>query len=519
MVLPPLRPDATLHLKSAPGCDPKSSRKMYSAWNTQIPGSWVPGVHAACTHNEIAALSLRSLCLNPVPADLSCRPVLDVFAGIRGVARKYGGTRWTYLETAESYTGSLRRRYLEAERSLRDDGPLTRNDWYIGAFLKAEKFNPALKVAKPRMIFPRSPRYNLVLASWLKPFEHWLWGCMTGAKVFGGSSTRVVAKGLNQRQRGGLIAKKFKSLEDCVVFEVDGKAFEAHVEEWQLRDGEHPVYYAAFGKHGLADVLSHQLKLSGVTQGGVKFSRVGGRASGDFNTGMGNSLIMLAVVVAVLKTYGVPFDLLVDGDNALVFLRGRDATRVRCDFAALAHRFSGHEMVLEKPVCVMEEIRFGQCAPVWFGGGWCMVRDYRKVVSGACSSHVHLKDPSFVGRYLRGVALCEASLSRGLPVLQAWSSRLFARTKSLRAVDASFYRDYQVLGVDVDQLVEPVAEEVQAETRVSFERAFGLSPEAQLQLENSFVVPTRWVGWTYDEWPSGGSWFDARPGLVESFFE
>jgi len=492
---------------------------MYSAWITQIPGSWVPGVHASCTHNEIAALSLRSLCLNPVPADFYCQPVLDAFYSIRCVARKYGGTRWTYLETAESYTGSLRRRYLEAEASLRNDGPLTRTDWYIGAFLKAEKFNPALKVAKPRMIFPRSPRYNLVLASWLKPFEHWLWGYMTSAKVFGGSRTRVVAKGLNQRRRGNLIAKKFKSLDECVVFEVDGKSFESHVDKWQLEQGEHPVYYAALGKHDLADVLRHQLRLSGVTQGGVKFSREGGRASGDFNTGMGNSLIMLAVVVAVMKQFHVPFDLLVDGDNALVFMRGRDASRVCRDFATLAHRFSGHEMVLERPVSVMEDIRFGQCAPVWVGGGWCMVRDYRKVVSGACSSHVHLKDPAFVGPYLRGVALCEASLSRGLPVLSAWSSQLFARTNSFRAVDASFYRDYQVLGVDVDQLVEPVEEEILAETRVSFERAFGLSAEAQRHLENSLKAPSRWEGWTFDEWPTDGSWFNARPGLVECFFE
>jgi len=101
-----------------------------------------------------------------------------------------------------------------------------------------------------------------------------------------------VGKGLNPRQRANLIVRKFNQFRDCVVFEVDGKAFEAHVTVPQLEQ-EHSVYDVAYQDARLRKVLSRQLELAGVTANGVKFSRPGGRASGDYNTGMGNTLVML----------------------------------------------------------------------------------------------------------------------------------------------------------------------------------------------------------------------------------
>jgi hypothetical protein len=291
---------------------------------------------------------------------------------------------------------------------------------------------------------------------------------------------------LNPRQRANLIVSKFESLEDCVVFEVDGKAFEAHVGPHQLRQ-EHAVYRAAFpGDRELSDLLRVQERLEGRASFGAKFSREGGRASGDFNTGMGNTIIMLAVVVSCLRAYKVPFDVLVDGDNALVFLRHRDSSRVLRVFAADVLACSGHEVTLERPVSVLEEIRFGQSAPIHLGPkrGYCMVRDYRKVLSGALSSHRWLREPRFAREWIAGVARCELSLARGLPVLQEWALQLLDASEHSGAVRAHPYGDYFYLGgwmAGVD-----VALDVSLEARVSFERAFGLDPEAQVRLERSF---------------------------------
>jgi len=411
----------------------------------------------------------------------------------------------------------MRRKYVEAERSLQDES-VTNRDALLRAFLKADKFGYG-KYGKPRMIFPRDPRYNLALASRLKPFEHWLWGYLTARRLYGGSNTRVVAKGLNMVQRANLIVRKMRSFASCVVFEVDGSAFEAHVDVWQLLE-EHGVYKSAFGGDDLlAFLLSMQLVNEGSTNGGLRFSRSGGRASGDFNTGMGNTLIMLAVVVAVLKHLKVKFDVLVDGDNALVFLSQCDSERVVGCFASLALEFSGHEMVLERPTSVIEQVRFGQCAPVEVRSGeWKMVRDWTKVISQMTSNHAHLNQPAFVRPYLRGVAQCELALNVGVPIIQTFANHLLTLTLGAKAVDDRFYRDYEVLGVDVSARGKAKFKEPTSVCRDSFSRAFGVAPDRQTDLERdlcSFLLNIQ--SWRPEESPWQGLFLDSRPGLVDKF--
>lgn len=407
---------------------------------------------------------------------------MTAFARLRSVAVRFGGHKWSHLETAQTYSGAMRRKYLLAAESLRF-WPVEKADSRLDCFLKAEKVAPLTKFPKPRMIFPRSPRYNLEVASRLKPFEHWLWGRLTGRVLWGGSNTRVVAKGLSPQKRANLILRKFHALEDCVCFEVDGKAFEAHVTSGQL-EAEHGVYRSAFpGDKGLARLLREQLVLSGRLPCGAKFSRVGGRASGDFNTGMGNTLIMLAVVVGCLGAFGCPFDTLVDGDNALIFLRGSDADAVLADFAALVLAQSGHEFTLERPVRIVEEIRFGRSAPVFLGPalGWTMVRDWRSVFSGALCSHRWLREPRFAREWLTGVARCELSLAVGVPLLQAWALKILGTTGFSGRVRCHPFREYFMVGAWMAD--EGVSADVSPEARFSFERAFGLSPDDQLRIE------------------------------------
>jgi len=480
----PIRSDATLELTKTKGCL-NSKRSMYTASLCTLPGTWVPSVHAVCEHNEYRALVRRTLGATPLPDDPCLGHLRAAFRKLRGVARRYGGSRWSYLETAHSYKGAMRRRYEEAERSLSMEGPLVSWDSFIKAFLKAEKRKP-WDVQKPRMIFPRSPRYNLHLASWLKPFEHWLWGNLKSGAISAIGNTRVCAKGLGPVQRANLIVRKMSGLRDCVVFEVDGKAFEAHILVEQL-GLEHGVYDAAYG--GDADLkraLNQQLLNRGKTTCGWEFSREGGRASGDFNTGMGNSLIMLAIVTASMSYLGhKKWDTLVDGDNALVFLPGDDYTRVRDGFADAARFVSGHTMVLEHCVTKPECVTFGQSKPIKTERGWKMVRDWRKVLSQWTSNHAHLHEPRFAREYLAGVARCEASLACGVPILWAWTNHLLKLTESVGRVRQLALRDYEVLGVDVEHvLAHPAAAQPPSlETRASFFEAFGIMPDEQLVLE------------------------------------
>lgn len=504
----------------------QNRRKMRVAWTSGLEGTWVPGVHANCPCNEKDALLARSL--GPVPWPDSKNLGANfrrAFGGMRILARRYHGVKWDPLQTAQSYTGALRRRYLEAERSLREDGPLTSADYSLRAFLKAEKIS-LTKFHKPRMIFPRSPRYNLSLASWLKPFEHWLWGRLTldwllsskrpkwlsSRKSVWGTS-RVVAKGLSPRQRANLIARKFSSFEDCVVFEADGKGFEAHVSSRQLME-EQSVYLAGHGdRKGLRRLLRHQLDMSGVTQHGWKFTRPGGRASGDFNTGMGNTLVMLASVVSGIP-HDVPFDVLADGDNALVFLAKQDAARVLPHFHNAVLQECGQELTLEAPVVRLEDVRFGQSAPVYLGHGlgWTMVRDWKKVLSGFACSHRWLTEPVFGRRWLRDVSRCELSLARGVPILQSVFLRQLKYYGALKTVHEAALADYFVVGAWLADEGDVVP--VSLEARLSFARAFGVSPDEQLLYESE-LVPGHEDS-DVVEFPRYEQALTAEPGLLES---
>lgn len=506
--------------------DDHRQRKMRVAYTSGLEATWVPGVHAKCSHNERAALLHRVLGPLPWPDDRPVGPAFDaVFRSLRLLAGRYCGLRWDLLQTAHSYTGAMRRRYLEAERSLRVDGPLTAHDWQLQAFLKADKID-LKKFHKPRMIFPRSPRYNLELASRLKPFEHWLWGRLTLKWFFKDrepvwlkghlnkyGSSRVVAKGLSPRSRANLIVRKFNSFEGCVVFEADGKAFEAHVSSKQL-EKEHSVYTTAYpGDRGLKRLLSKQTVLSGRTTSGWKFSRPGGRASGDFNTGMGNSLIMLGAVGAGIP-HDIPYDVLVDGDNALVFMAGADIARVYPYFHQTVLDSCGQELTLESCVSVVEEIRFGQSAPVRLASGWVMARDPVKVLSTFAASHRWLQEPKFGRRWLHDVCRCELSLSLGLPVLQTFFlSMLLHIGRDGRRLPEGALADlfYQGAWLAEGKDVVPVA----IETRLSYERAFGLCVGDQ-ELWESVLRPGFGLASWITDYPRFPEALEAEPGLIET---
>jgi len=491
---------------------------MDVGWVTGVEGTWVPGVHANCEHNEASALTTRTL--GPVPPQVHQepgRPVTRVWSRLRALGRRFPGVKWSHLTTAQTYSGALRRRYLAAAESLRGEAVRGR-DAQLKPFLKAEKIWCGAKQAKPRMICPRDPRYNLAVASRLKPFEHWLWGRLTLSSLYKGMpNTRLVLKGLSPMQRATVLRKKFDSFDGCVVFEIDGKGFEAHVGRPAL-SLEHSVYRAAFpGDPGLRKLLSYQLDLSGKTMHGIEFRRGGGRASGDFNTGMGNSLVMVACVVGALRTFGVRFDLAVDGDNALVFLAADVAERVVNHLPDRILATSGQEITLDSPVTTVEAVRFGQSAPVvGLGGRYTMVRDYRAVLSKATATHRYGREPRGFRRYLKGVAECELWLARGLPVVQAWALSLLVALYPERSLGEQAYRDWYLIGARHATLGD--ARPVSDATRHSFSLAFGISPEAQLLLERQLKAPPG-IGYSRRVEVPRGDWWDATPGVAEQWWE
>jgi len=223
---------------------------------------------------------------------------------------------------------------------------------------------------------------------------------------------------------------------------------------------------------------------------------------------------MLAVVGAVMGVLRVRvWDTLVDGDNALLFLRPLDRWVIG-RFAEVALTISGHEMVLERPVPRLESVRFGQSAPVEISGRWVMLRDWKKVLSQGTSNHAHISETTYALPYLRGVAKCELSLARGVPILQRWCEVILEATEG--SVDLNFdrFRDYQVLGVTEGAYLQCGSREVLATSRESFAAAFGVSADEQVLIEQSLTWSGVLRAWEVLEPPQLHNWWWSHPSLV-----
>jgi hypothetical protein len=468
-------------------CD-VGKRRMYRCYVPAVEGVWAPAVHSNCKHNEWAALALRTM--GATPEDPMYGPDGPWEAGLhRNVVRlgvllkQKGVARMSVRTVVESYTGRMRVKYETAALSLQDE-ELGARDFKLSAFLKGEKFNPSAKVSKPRMINPRSSRYNLLLATYLKPLEHTLWKYwMVGS---GCKPTRMSGKGLTLPARAKLIEEKMGSVGDCVVVEVDGKAFEAHVTRRQLADLEHRVYKSVFkGDRQLARLLEAQLTLTGRTAGGTTFHREGCRASGDFNTGLGNTLLMGSFVQRTMELLPLckPWTVLADGDNCLLFV-SREELSVLDHFQATMSRVCAHEMTVEKPADKLERVVFGQSQPVRTAGGLSMVRNPFKVLSGAFCGYRHFHDAKFAPKLIRGIALAERSLSRGLPVLGPYFERVCELTAGIKTPrDLSLFLEGHLLLAPPDPGWLPIT----SEARESFSTAFGIGAVEQVELERVLV--------------------------------
>jgi len=436
--------------------------------------------------------------------------------------------RMEYHQVVATYTGRLAKRYEIARKSLIDDGYVGPEDAMIDAFVKAEKFNPASKVSKPRLIMGRTPRYNLELASYLKPYEHVLYGALRGYGNLYASTTRWVAKGLNGGERASLIRRKMGHFRDVRVMEVDGKAFEAHFSK-EILEEEHRWYNGHYKSDNLARLLSYQLEVRGRTRNGLRYRIPGVRASGDFNTGLGNSLVMCSLVNftgRTLKTRGSikhRFDMMVDGDNALIFVEA-DELGVWEENLPGVFESVGFEATLSEPTGCLERVEFGQSRPVWGPAGWTMVRNPFKVMSNAYSSYRHYNDLKGGIKVLKCVAQCEAVLNAGIPVLQEFAHAMLIATRG-----ASYARRFEAESYEYQRVVHSDSwsaqhyQSVGMRSRLSFAKAWGIDIEEQQRLEKSFKVtlPTSWAQvpidsvdgsvccpWDFDQTEAASRWID-----------
>jgi len=399
------------------------------------------------------------------------------------------------LAFVESFRGRKLINYTNAYQSILNRGFRLDKDAKIRVFVKCEKTDHTTKVDPvPRVISPRDPRYNIEVGRYLRKIEERIFksiGIMFGHET--------VIKGFDAVKSAAILSEKWNMFSDPVAIGLDASRFDQHVSKPALQF-EHYVYTQCFAHKHHRDSLSVLLKAQlenrcdGYTPDGhLHYKTDGGRMSGDMNTSLGNCLIMCCMIYSYLKELGIEGHLANNGDDCVVFM---DKKNIEMFQSGLFEWFEkmGFNMTMEKPVYNFEEIEFCQTHPVHNGNAYIMCRNPHTALA---KDTVLLKPAETVQlkqEWMAAVGKGGLALTGGLPVFQDFY-QMFERA----GVERGLKLNDEVFGWGVRHMIGTLCNKyrpVEPYTRASFYWAFGITPDAQIELEKVYKGLTIDVGRT-----------------------
>jgi hypothetical protein len=473
------------------GCE---SRRRLIRIVPPIFGLWHCFTHTSCICNDTIACVNRVIGETPVP---TVKGVMRIENSLRRLWPYKTMAPLTLEESLASFKGTKRKLYQRAYDSLLVE-PLGHKDARVKAFVKAEKFDPAAKVnPDPRMIQSRDPRYNLELARFLRPLEHQVYSLKSGGLP-------VIAKCLNPIQRADLLRKKMGMFKNPAVLSLDCTRWDKHIHR-KVLDAEHDFYQAWYpGDLHLERLLQMQKVNHCTTSNGLRYVVNGGRMSGDMNTALGNCVLAVAMTDAAMQQMKCHYEIIDDGDDVMVVIEQEDVARV-C--AALPGMFLeyGQELKIENIATEYQQVVFCQCKPTWNGKLWTMARDWRKVLSQSCCGTKHWNDPNMVPGMFGMLGDCENALHGGIPILQAFATRLRELSGGKRArmehMDSSY--QYRIGSYQLGEIDRLPAAPITEEARHEFEKTWGVDINTQIAVE-----------WHIARWTPGIYHHDVGPELT-----
>lgn len=381
----------------------------------------------------------------------------------------------TRQQVVDRYTGPKRAVYVAAQLSLLRE-PLNETDARLSSFVKFEKQD----VQKaPRVINPRSPRFNLELGRYLKHAEHDFFKAINSA--FGKRTPATVIKGFNADRSAEILRNKWDLFLDPIAVGLDASKFDMHVSVNALKY-EHSFYKALFpGSRKLRRMLKWQLVNKGVAytrDGTVEFEMVGTRSSGDLNTSLGNCLIMCSLVYAYMRERGVDLELCNNGDDCVVMMERKDLPKFMEGLSEWFVR-KGFSMVVEKPVDVFERIEFCQTRPVQLGTGWRMVRNHMAVLTKDPMCLLSIPNDRVYRKWLDAVGTCGQILASGTPVQHAMYSVFKRNGIPAGKMVTEIFRNTSML----ERVKNLAGGKISPTARVSYYYAFGVLPDVQKEME------------------------------------
>jgi len=376
-------------------------------------------------------------------------------------------------EFVDTYTGAKRKKYAATVGQL-DINPLRRQDAYISPFIKDEKTNLSRKENPcPRMIQPRSMRFNVAIGIHLKPMEKPIFRAI--ARIFGSTT---VMKGLNAQQRGQCAHSKWSRFIKPVAVMLDASRFDQHCSR-QVIDWEHGVEEAIAGDRVELRRLNRMRRMNKcfvrTECGGFKYTLNGVRMSGDMDTAMANCLTMCAMTYAFMTDLRIQkYEYMNDGDDGVLFLEQHDLDLVLNSFMSWFH-LCGYTMKLEGVAYELEQVEFCQARPIYDGVGWKFVRDpYICLGKDSISLRNDISREGMID-LRNSVGWCGASLAGDMPIFCEYYRSMISGSRP----EETYETGMQFLAKGMT----PIFKTPTTEARLSFWKAYGIFPDLQIAIE------------------------------------
>jgi len=224
-----------------------------------------------------------------------------------------------------------------------------------------------------------------------------------------------------------------------------------------------------------------QIKQKGYTSNGIFYKTIGHRASGEYTTSDGNSIINYAMLVSYCVISNVKdFRIVVNGDDSIIFMDKSEHHKL---LPLTFFNNFGMETTLDKVADDFRLITYCQANPIRIEKDnemlWYMVKDPTRTISRM--SYCDSKFIKCIDRFMLSNAICDLHIHRGVPILQEISKHIisnFIMSKPLGSFDripaakSGNYLGYTHIN-DV--------------TRYDFEIAFGFELQYQIAIESSLA--------------------------------
>jgi len=385
--------------------------------------------------------------------------------------------------TLPLWKGAKRALYTKAFESLKDK-PVCRYDSFLKTFVKCEKIDAEKGDPAPRVIQPRSPRYNLELASYLKPHEHEFYRRIDKMFDKDGRGDKTVFKGVNARETAKHLLLKTSRFSTPAFIGLDASRFDQHVSAHALR-WEHMVYKKsfAFGIGKLTQLLEWQVDNIGrayLPDGKIKYRVEGRRMSGDVNTSLGNCILMCSLVHSFCREKQIQkFALANNGDDCVLIVEKRELRKVD----GLTEWFldMGFNMKREQTLYDLRKVSFCQTNVLTSPGYNLSVRNPNTVTSKDLHSCYPFTHEHQYLEWLIASGTCGRESHQGIPVLEAFYNAFPVGQITDKNIQAQLdnWREYSIVGGSSKV-------DISAEMRHSFWVAFGITPDCQKALEERF---------------------------------